>query len=595
MKEKWVALSCKSADINALSAKYGVSPLIIRLIMNRGVDEADIGLYIHGTMTDLSPAGDMKGLKKAADIIQDRKGSAIAIVSDYDCDGIFAGMILYTGLKMLGLEPHIYTPDRVTEGYGINRRIVDEIYGSGIRNIITCDNGIAAFDEIKYAKELGMTVIITDHHEIPYREVDGSEEGSDGRQYIIPEADAVLDPKQKDCNYAYDSLCGAGVAYRLIDYLYDMNDIAPENKDILIQYAAIATVADVMDLNGENRIIVREGLKLLSKTTNVGLSAILEAVGANDTALSTYHIGFVIGPCFNAAGRIQNAEAAFDLLRCNDPVKAAELARNLKELNDERKQITEEAAGYCMQLADEGAYDNDKVVVIYVPECHESVVGIVAGRVKERLCKPVIVFTDGEGGMYKGSGRSIEAYNMFEELSAVKDLFEEFGGHAMAAGITMKSVNIDELRKRLGQNSTLTEDDFVSKVEIDMQLPFGYISEEMIGELHILEPCGKANTKPLFAIAHASVKSARIFGKTGNVLKLRLADANGCEVSAVLFNRTEEFLDMIRADFGEDQLNNMLHGAKNNIDIAVTYYPDINEYNGFRNIEIVIRNFNRIV
>lgn len=601
MKERWIALKSANADLDALSKRFGVSKLLIKLILNRGVDESEIGNYLYGTMDDLSDATMMKDLKVAADIILGLAGNGerIAIVSDYDCDGVFSGMILYTGLKKLGLDPYIYTPDRVTEGYGINMRIVDEIYESGIRNIITCDNGIAAYDEVKHAKELGMTVIITDHHEIPYRE-DASQ-----KMYIIPEADAVLDPKQEDCGYVYDSLCGAGVAYRLIDYLYDVVsnnadrnhriEITRVDRDILVQYAAIATVADVMDLTGENRVIVREGLKLLSETDNIGLKAIKEATGIDNEKLGTYHIGFIIGPCFNAAGRIKNAKIAFDLLMCDDEEKASEYAEILNDLNDQRKIMTEEAADYCMSLANEGKFDNDSVVLIHVPDCHESVVGIVAGRIKERLCKPVIVFTDGEGGMYKGSGRSIESYNMFEELSRCRDLFEKFGGHAMAAGITMKGDHFDELARRLDANSNLTEEDFTAKVEIDAQLLFRHINTRMVEELDILEPCGKANNRPLFANLHAKVKGARVVGRDDNIVKLYLVDSEGCEADAVLFYKKEELFDMIRTDFGEEELNNMLSWKPNNIDIAITFQPKINEYRGNRNVELVIQNFNRII
>ena len=461
MKEEWM-IKNKQADFAGLAAKYNVPPLLIKLIINRGIEEENIGVYLRGTLKELHDPALMKDLVKAADMLMELadRGEQIAIVSDYDCDGIFSGMILYTGLKKIGANPVVYTPDRVSEGYGINKRIIDEIYNRGINYIITCDNGIAAYDEIGYAKELGMKVIITDHHEI---------------QGDIPKADAVCNPKQEECAYPFKGLCGGGVAYKLMTYIYERENVLKDDKNagnILLEYAAIATIADMMELKDENRIIVKEGLKLLNNSSSVGLNAIKTVNGLEGKNISTYHIGFVIGPCFNAAGRIETAATAYDLLMCENEQEAHTLAFKLKELNEERKQMTEDATESALLLLDNTEYENDRVIVLTLKECHESIVGIVAGRIKEKICKPVIVFSEVENGLVKGSGRSIAAYNMFEELLKLSDLFERFGGHAMAAGITMKQEKVELLRQGLNEQCMLTEKDFVSKVSIDAEVIF---------------------------------------------------------------------------------------------------------------------------
>ncbi|MDE6635365.1 MAG: DHH family phosphoesterase, partial [Lachnospiraceae bacterium] len=407
MNEQWI-LHTKQADFSGLSAKYNIPPLLVKLMVNRGVAEDEFGAYLDGGLKDMHDAASMKDLVKAADMLTEfsGRGEYIAIVSDYDCDGIFSGMILYTGLKRIGANPVIYTPDRVAEGYGINRRIIDEIYNRGINYIITCDNGIAAYEEIEYAKNLGMKVIITDHHEVPYIENEGV------RSYRIPPADAVCNPKQEDCAYPYKGLCGGGVAYKLIEYIYSNKGIDMSENNILLEYAAIATVADIMELTGENRIIVKEGLKLISNSGSAGIRAIKTVNGLDDRIIVTYHIGFDIGPCFNAAGRIETAKTAFDLLMCEDGDEAVNLAYRLKELNDERKSMTEDAAEQGLAIASSPEYADDRVIVMILKDCHESIAGIVAGRIKDRLCKPVLVFTEVEGGLCKGSGRSIQSYNM---------------------------------------------------------------------------------------------------------------------------------------------------------------------------------------
>lgn len=586
MNEQWI-LHTKQADFSGLSAKYNIPPLLVKLMVNRGIAEDEFGTYLGGSLKDMHDASYMKDLVKAADMLTELsgRGEYIAIVSDYDCDGIFSGMILYTGLKRIGANPVIYTPDRVAEGYGINRRIIDEIYNRGINYIITCDNGIAAYEEIEYAKKLGMKVIITDHHEVPYIENEGV------RSYRIPAADAVCNPKQEDCAYPYKGLCGGGVAYKLIEYIYSNNGIGGTEKNILLEYAAIATVADIMELTGENRFIVKEGLKLIGNSRSVGIRAIKTVNGLDDRMIGTYHIGFVIGPCFNAAGRIETAKAAFDLLMCEDEDEAVNLAYRLKELNDERKSMTEDAAEQGLAIASSPEYANDKVIVMILKDCHESIAGIVAGRIKDRLCKPVIVFTEVEGGLCKGSGRSIQSYNMYEELSNHKELYERYGGHAMAAGITLKKENVSILRIRLNESCTLTEKDFVSKIYIDAEVLFRHMTEDIIKSLGMLEPCGNGNKKPLFVIRHAGVRSAKIFGKNGNVLKLTIVDGEGNVTYAVGFNIVDEFLGMIEREYGSGQKDKMLLGRENNVDVSLTFYPEINEYNARRSVQLVIQNF----
>lgn len=589
MNEQWILVN-KQADFARLAEKFGVPSLLIKLMINRGICEEGMKDYLDGGLELLCDPMLMKDIDKAVNIISGtiERNDEIAIVTDYDCDGVFSGMVLYTGFKRAGALPKLYTPDRIAEGYGINRRIIDEIYNSGINYIITCDNGIAAKDEISYAKSLGMVVIVTDHHEVPFEENNGV------RKYILPDADAVCNPKQEDCKYTFKGLCGAGVAYKLIEVLYRKYNIDDSEKKLLLAYTSIATVADIMELQGENRIIVKEGLKLLSYTENIGLKAIKKVNSLDGKFISTYHIGFVIGPCFNAAGRLGTARLAFDLLKSDNEDIAMKLAQKLKDLNDERKSMTEEGAYKGMLIAKGEEYSKDKVVVLMLEDCHESLAGIIAGRIKDHFNKPTIVFTDTGNGKCKGSGRSIPAYHMYDELSKCKDLFERFGGHAMAAGITMSICNFEELRKRLNINTKLTEKDFVSVVRIDAELVFHHITEEVISSLGKLEPFGNGNTKPVFCGRHFAVNRAWIIGKNKNVLKMVLKDAEGNVSNAVCFRDIDGMLAMIKDEYGEEQMQNMLRGAGNNVDIALTFYPEINEYNGLKSVQLIVQNYSII-
>lgn len=587
MIEKWV-IDRTQAEFARLSSKYNLSSLIIKLIVNRGVAEEDIEQYLYGNMSNLSDAHLMKDIDKAADILikaaHDR--ADVGIVTDYDCDGIFAGMILYTGLKKIGLEPVLYTPDRVKEGYGIHRRIIDEAYEEDIRLLITCDNGIAAKEEIAYAKELGMTVIITDHHEIPFK-IDSNGK----RVYMLPFADAICNPKQEDCNYPFKGLCGAGVCYRLMDILYEECHIPESEKEILLQYAAIATVADVMELKGENRIIVREGLKLLSDTDNPALAAVKEVNEINNRSITPYHIGFIIGPCFNAVGRLGTVDTAFRLLMEEDKKNAFERALRIKELNDYRKEMTEEGVLRAAEIAGTLEYADEDVLVIYLEDCHESIIGIIAGRIKERFNKPVIVFTESADGTYKGSGRSISAYNMYEELAKCSRLFTKFGGHAMAAGMSLKKENFEILRRELNENSSLTADDFIPVVNIDAEVLLRHISIPIIESFDVLAPFGEGNPKPLFVGRRFNIRRAQIIGKNRNVLRMAVADAENTVYTAVMFNDISEFLNDVGKKYGIGQKDRMMRGTANDVYAAFTFNAEIDEYNGLRNIKLVIRGY----
>lgn len=587
MKEKWV-IDRTQADFGRLAAKFNLPPLIIKLIVNRGIKEEDIEEYLYGTINSLSDAHKMKDIDKASDILKKAsdKGDSIAVVTDYDCDGIFAGMILYTGLKKAGAKPELFTPDRVKEGYGINRRIIDEAYGKGISLLITCDNGIAAAEEVKYAKKLGMTVIITDHHEVPFLTCD-----NDKRNYIIPPADAVCNPKQADCGYSFKGLCGAGVCYRLMGILYEMCGISEDEMNILLQYAAIATVADVMELSGENRIIVREGLKLLSHTDNPGLWAIKEVNEINERDITPYHVGFIIGPCFNAAGRLGTVKPAFDLLTSDNKKEAYDIALTLKSLNDYRKEMTEKGACIAAGIAESPRYRDKDVLVIYIKDCHESIAGIVAGRIKEKYNKPVIIFAEAEDGIYKGSGRSIPAYNMYDELAKCRNLFCRFGGHAMAAGMSLPKENFDMLEKILNENSPLTEEDFVSVVDIDAEVNLRHVSIPVIESFSVLMPFGEGNREPLFFGRRFSIVRARIIGKNSNVLKMTIADSEKTSCNAMMFDNMDNFLNDVERIYGTEQMEMMLRGAANDVCAAFTFNARINEYNGFRNVQLIIKNY----
>ena len=570
-KERWV-VSAKRADFQAIADRFGIDPVIARLIRNRDVTgEKEIEEYLFGDLEQLHDPLLMKDMERAADLIAEkiREKKPIRIIGDYDIDGVTATYILLTGLKDLGADVDVRIPDRIADGYGLNEHLVQFAADEGRDTIVTCDNGIAAGSQIRLAKELGMTVVVTDHHEVPFEEDENGE-----RRYILPPADAVVNPKQKDCSYPFPGLCGAAVAWKLIQTMEAKAGIPKEHSFRFLEFVAIATIGDVMDLVGENRVFVKKGLELLKTTKNEGLHALMQCTGVDTANLNTYHIGFVIGPCINAGGRLDTAKRALELLNASNRREAVTLAADLKELNDSRKEMTEEGVEEAVRQIESSSWKDDQVLVVYLPECHESIAGIIAGRIKERYYRPTFVLTKGETGV-KGSGRSIEAYDMFAEMSRCRELFTKFGGHKLAAGLSLEEEKVEVFRKRINELADLTEEDLQMKVSIDMRLPFPYINEELIHELKILEPFGKGNGKPLFAESKLRVIQPRIFGKNRNVLKCRLEDQQGNQMEAVYFGEVEDCLRQME---------------KKQI-MSFTYYPSINEYMGRRTIQLTIVNY----
>ena len=584
--ERWVLLR-KGADFEAIGKKYQISPRLACLIRNRDViGEEAVDRYLNGTISDLYDGMLMKDMDKAIDILKEKilEDKKIRVIGDYDIDGVNATYILLEGLERLGADVDSDIPDRISDGYGLNRHLVERAYKAGVDTIITCDNGIAAADEIAYGKEMGMTVIVTDHHEVPFDEQDGE------KRYRIPPADAVMDPKQPDCLYPFKGLCGAAVAYKLMEALWESMGKDSADLDDLIENVAIATIGDVMDLDDENRIFVKEGLQMLRRTKNPGLKALIECTGIDKNSLNSYHIGFVLGPCINASGRLDTAKRALELLRAGTQKEADILAGDLKALNDSRKDMTEEAVKQAEEQVETTTISKDKVLVVYLPDCHESLAGIVAGRIRENYYKPVFVLTDAEEGV-KGSGRSIDGYHMYEELNKCKELLTKFGGHRLAAGLSLPKENVGKFREMLNKNCTLTEEEMKEKVTIDMEMPFGCVTEGLVKELELLEPFGKGNTKPVFAARDVTLLGARILGKNRNVLKLQVQDVNGCRIEAMLFHHADDFLGKLEEQYGKTELEALLKGRGRQIRISMTYYPDINEYMGKKTPQIVVTHY----
>lgn len=587
--EKWF-IKNKKADFALIAKQFGISEILARLIVNRNItSNEELEHYLHGNLHQLNNPHLMKDIDKASEILVEKikSGKKIRIVGDYDVDGVISTYILYTALSRCMANVDYEIPDRVKDGYGINVSIIDAAHVDGVDTIITCDNGIAALNQVKHAKDLGLTVIVTDHHDIPFIEEESE------RTYVIPEADAVVNPKQKDCKYPFEGICGATVAFKLIEVLYEMMGISKEESNQLIEFVSIATVCDVMDLVNENRILVKYGLRMISHTNHLGLKALIEATGIDAEHISVYHLGFIVGPCINASGRLESAKIGLRLLLSDNEQTAKELASKLKELNDERKDLTSDGLKRAIDLIEESNMAEDKVLVVYLEECHESLAGIIAGRIKEKYNKPTIVLTRCEHGV-KGSARSIEEYNMFEELNKCKHLLTKFGGHPMAAGLSLEEENIDILRKELNEYTTLTNEDLLRKVSFDMVLPFDYISYELIDEIGKLEPYGKGNPKPLFAIKDVNVLKAVILGVNRNVLKLTVKDDSGYvknPFSAMIFNDVEAFEDLIIKKYGEKQLRELYEGISNEVRLDLVFYPDINEYRGNKNIQIMVQNY----
>lgn len=583
--ENWVVIN-KKADFNALAGRFGISPVTARLIRNREVlTEEAFAQYLAGDIRHLNDPHLLKDVDRLCAILKDKieQQKTIQIIGDYDIDGVMATYILYQGISRVGGNVTTQIPNRMTDGYGINEHLIELANEQGIDTIITCDNGIAAIAEITYAKQLGMTVLVTDHHEIPYEEEDGK------KHYLQSEADAIVNPKQEECTYPFKGLCGAAVAWKVVQVLYELCGVAVEESYELLENVAFATVGDVMDLVDENRILVKEGLKRIRRTENPGMRALILQNKLEMENVSAYHFGFVLGPCINASGRLDTARISLQLFIEQNPQKAAAIARELVELNMQRKDMTAESVEVARDLVERN-HKEDKVLVIYLPDTHESLAGIIAGRIREMYHKPVFVLTKAEEGI-KGSGRSIEEYSMYEELCKCKELFTKFGGHPMAAGLSLPEENLERFREAINRECTLTEQDFVPKVKIDIAMPVDYPNVALVRELELLEPFGKGNTKPLFADKDLKVKRATVIGKNRNVLKLTLETSYGATVMAVYFGDVERFLDYYREKFGNDQVEAAICGKNNKILLQIVYYPEINMYNGIENIQMIIRNY----
>ena len=568
--EKWV-LAAKRADFQEIGRKYGIDPVIARIIRNRDITEdAEINQYLNGTLDDIPSWKSLKDIDKAVEIISQKidLGTRMRIIGDYDIDGVTATYILLKGFKRLGANVDTYIPDRIADGYGIHNHLIEKAKEDGVDTIVTCDNGISAADQIAFAKKMGMTVVVTDHHEVPF------EDTEEGRKYKLPLADVIINPKQSDCTYPNKNICGAVVAMKLVFALYEKYGIPESEKEDYLEPAAIATVGDIMDLQGENRILVKEGLLRLPHTKNKGLKALIRAIGLENQKISSYDIGFRLGPCINASGRLDTAMRSLSLLQCEDEEEAAKLANDLKALNDSRKALTEQGTEAAYKLIEGSNLKNDRVMVVFLPDCHESLAGIIAGRIREKYHKPAFVLTRGEKSV-KGSGRSTENYSMYEELVKCDSLLLQYGGHPMAAGLSIEEANVEAFRRQLNENCTLTEEDMIPKIVIDVPMPISYINENLIRQLSVLEPFGKGNAKPVFAQKNLRVLKTGIYGKTQNTVKLQLMDESGTVMDGVYWGEAKEFAEFSRS-----------HGT-----ISVTYYPKINSYMGRDSLQIVIQNY----
>jgi len=594
---KWM-VAAKRADFNAIAQKYQISPVLARIIRNRDIiKDEEINKFLNGTRADLYAPELLKDMDKAVELLLQKisEGKHIRIIGDYDIDGICSTYILYKGLTECGAQTDTAIPHRIRDGYGLNEHLIQEAYDAGTDTVLTCDNGIAAYDQIEYANSLGMTVIVTDHHEVPYDEIDGE------RQYKVPRAQAVVDPKQEDCGYPFPEICGAVVAYKLVlaliarkEYKNWREVMESELGLELLEFAAFATIGDVMELRDENRIIVKDGLKLMADTRNIGLRALLQATGTDPAHIKPYTVGFVLGPCLNATGRLDTAVNALELFQAADVNQAAVLAGDLKAMNDSRKELTQKGVEAAKEQIAHDGLDKDRVLVIYLPEVHESLAGIIAGRIREKYCKPTFVLTKAEEGV-KGSGRSIEAFHMYDEMTKCKELFTKYGGHKMAAGLSLAEENVEKFRRRLNENCTLTDEDFEEKVLIDVPMPMAYASLAFVSELERLEPFGNGNSKPQFAQKNVRFISGRVLGASRNVGKYTVADEDGKRYELIYFGDIEGFHAYITSKYGTEALDILYHTrtlqdlAAAPIVLSVVYYPDVNEYRGNVSLQMVMK------
>lgn len=590
---KWL-IAAKRADFQKIAEKYGIDPVIARLIRNRDIiEEEDIRKYLKGGKEDLYDPLFLKDMDRAVAVLKDKiaAGAKIRIIGDYDADGICASYILVKGLTACGAKADTVIPHRVKDGYGLNEVLMEEASAEGIDTVVTCDNGIAAAAQIDYGKQLGMTVVVTDHHEIPYEETENGE-----RKYLLPDAAAVVDPKRQDCPYPCKNICGAVVAYKLVQQLLDEHGgtvRGAEREELLeelLEVAAFATICDLMDLKDENRILVKHGLENMRNTRNPGLRALMEVCGVERRQISAYHIGFILGPCMNATGRLDTAKRALELLQSREREEAVTIAAELKNLNDIRKEMTVKGTEAAAVAIEKEGLLKDRVLVVYLPEVHESLAGIIAGRIREKYERPAFVLTKGEEGV-KGSGRSVEGYHMYEELTGCKEFFTKYGGHKMAAGLSMREEDVEAFRKRINERCRLTEEDLEEKIHIDVAMPLSYISKGLIEQLELLEPFGVGNTKPVFAQKDVHIINGRIMGKNRNVGKYGITDGNGGFYDMVYFGDLEAFQDFLVEKAGEYMANRLYQGERVDIPVSIVYYPDINRYGGRESIQIVMRGY----
>lgn len=573
MNSKWMVYA-KKADFKQIASEYGIDQVLARIIRNRDIcGSKDIDMYLNGNLNDIHNPHSMKDADKFVDIITKKieEHKPVRIIGDYDIDGICSIYILFCGLKAAGADVDYVVPHRINDGYGINEHLIDNAINEGIDTIVTCDNGIAAYNQVRYAKDNGITMIVTDHHDVPFEIKD------DKKVYIVPPADAVINPKQADCDYPFKLLCGAGVAYKLISLLYDRLGLDKKELEDYIEFMAIATVGDIVDLIDENRIVVKYGLKHIAHTKNTGLRALIEECQLDINNISSYHIGFVIGPCLNASGRLDTARQAIELMLCKDNEKAHNMSKELIALNNERKSMTEQETQKAIELVENTGLLKDRVLVIYLKDCHESIAGIIAGRIKERYYRPTFVITNAEDGA-KGSGRSIEGYNMYEEINKCKNVLTKYGGHPMAAGLSLAISDIDIFRKMLNDNAILTEEDLIPKMWIDVPMPVSYANIRLVNQLKLLEPFGKGNEKPVFADRNLYVKTASVIGKSKNVLRCQLETEDGTYVPAVQFG-----------------INNIDDIPRAGMRISIIYYPDINTFNGIMSLQIIIKEWKETI
>lgn len=586
--EKWF-IKNKKGNIEEISKSFNISPIVSKVLINRDLNNnKDIEMYFSSDLEKLHNPYQMKDIKKASEIIIDSidKNEKITIVGDYDQDGNSSIMTLLKGLEKCNANVNYIIPHRVEDGYGINKRIVERCKEDNTNLIITCDNGISAFDAVEHAKKLGLKIIVTDHHDIPYEELDNK------KIEKLVNADAVVNPKREDCEYPFDKLCGAGVAFKLIQVLFDMLNIPKNEAYGLLEFVAMGTVCDVVDLVDENRIIVKEGLKKLNNTDNIGLKSLIETTGLKDKEITAYHLGFIIGPCVNASGRLESADMAVELFLSEDEENAKILAENLKELNDERKEMTRKGYEKIVDDVEKKGLYKEKIIIGYEPSIHESIVGIIAGRIKDKYNKPTIIFTNGqEEGVIKGSARSIEEYNMYEKINEVNEYLVSFGGHPMAAGLSLKKDNLEIIYKYLISHTDLTDDDLIPKKYIDMHLPLDKISRELIEELSLLEPYGKANSRPVFAEKNIRVNKLSILGQNKNVLKFEMINNDNRLIEGIYFGDIEGICNYYINKFGINSWENALRGLDNNLLLDIIYYPNINIFMEKISLQAVIQGY----